>query len=53
MSIEVKIKEIIAEKLGLKDAEEINNEPDRPGSPLESEPALDQNRDDQGNRHVL
>ena len=26
MSIEVKIKEIIAEKLGLKDAEEINNE---------------------------
>ena len=26
MSIEVKIKEIIAEKLGIKDAEEINNE---------------------------
>ena len=26
MSIEVKIKEIIAEKLGLKDAEEINND---------------------------
>ncbi len=26
MSVEVKIKEIIAEKLGIKDAEEINNE---------------------------